>query len=399
MKTREAQADIDMLIGNASQSNVLSEIHKYWITRRILWNIIRVARNETGSYRAAVNTLNKIRKRFRHQIGVSMYPKIVEINHRYFWRLATPGYPSKALDQSHLNEISRIQQDGKPRSINLVILSVTCKCPLRCQHCYEWKRLNRRETLSIGDLHEIVEAYQDYGTSVFFFGGGEPMLRLNDLCEVVRQAKPTSDFWMYTSGYRLGRQEAGKLKEAGLTGVIVSIDHHEREKHDLFRGMDGIYDQATAAIAHCHNVKLGTAMAVCITRDFISESNIRKYMDLAKVLGVDFVQLLEPKPAGRFQGQEVSLGKEELALAERLTTEYNTSGKYHDYPIVLYPESMVRKIGCLSGERMIFINSAGMIQQCPFCDHTIGHVLDIPPEEAHSRMCSMKCQDYEKAIL
>jgi MoaA/NifB/PqqE/SkfB family radical SAM enzyme len=370
-----------------------------WIRACIIGQLFNTARRELGSIKNALDALQILKAKYRTFFKTPMYHKLAKIDGRYFWRLSAPGYPSRALRNAQAAEIQKIHSPGVHQTLRLLMLSVTSKCPLNCSHCYEWNNLNKSEVFTRSDLMQIVKKYQDHDTSIFFLGGGEPMLRLNDICHLIQHAQKTSEFWMYTSGFHLREEQAKQLKESGLTGIIVSLDHHSQNKHDRFRGYSGAYDNAIHAILASHSVGLGTALAVCTTNEFTTEKNIQSYMELSKKLGVHFVQFLEPKAAGRFSGKEVLLNKEKQELLERCTAQYNRDSKFREYPIINYPESVIRKIGCLSGDRMIYVNSAGQIQQCPFCDTTLGNVLDYSVDEVLSDMRKMPCADYAKSKM
>jgi MoaA/NifB/PqqE/SkfB family radical SAM enzyme len=378
---------------------IAQPILKFWIRMRIIYQLFLTARKELGSIKKALDVLQVLRAKYRTLFKAPMYHKITKIDGRYFWRIAAPGYPSQALKNAQASEIQRIHSPGKQPPLRLLMLSVTSKCPLHCQHCYEWNNLNQREALSKEDLMQVVKSYQQHGTSIFFLGGGEPMLRLDDICHLIKHAKSTSEFWIYTSGFHLGKEQALQLKQAGLTGIIVSLDDYRPNKHDAFRGFSGAFENAIYAVYACHEARLGTALALCATTTFVTEHNIQKYMALAKTLGVHFVQFLEPKAAGRFSGKEVLLSKAKQQLLEKWTHAYNHNSTYRDYPIINYPESVTRKIGCISGDRMIYVNSAGQIQQCPFCDSTLGNVLDYSVDEVLAEMRRMPCADYAKSKL
>ena len=99
-------------------------------------------------------------------------------------------------------------------TLNMVFLAITKKCPLACEHCFEWEALNQKRKLTLPDLHALVRTFQDQGDTQIFFSGGEPMLRVHDLLEVLPAARPGTDFWVITSGFNFTRQNAEKLKHA-----------------------------------------------------------------------------------------------------------------------------------------------------------------------------------------
>ncbi|MDV7393444.1 radical SAM protein, partial [Arthrospira platensis SPKY1] len=191
------------------------------------------------------------------------------------------GAPSAAARKVRLQEVRRVLCPDKPVGLRTLMLAITKKCPLACEHCFEGDYVQGEEVLSWDDLHEIVSQYQDAGTPVIWLSGGEPMARYRDLRYLLQQARAGTDFWVVTSGYRLNEPAARALKSDGLTGVIVSLDHHDPEAHNRFRGSDRAFDWAVRACVSARKAGLVTALSLCATRGFVSEANFRLYMDLA----------------------------------------------------------------------------------------------------------------------
>ncbi len=151
------------------------------------------------------------------------------------------------------------------------------------------------------------------------------MLKINEVCQILNAAKPGTDFWMVSSGLGLNLDRANRLKKAGLTGVIISLDHYEATAHDHFRGFEGAYEHAIQAVIHANKAHLVTAVSLCATRQFIHEGSFTAYMELAKKLGVSFVQLLEPKASGKYEGLNVELDAAEIKRLETWYLQYNDS--------------------------------------------------------------------------
>ncbi len=115
------------------------------------------------------------------------------------------------------------------------------------------------------------------------------MLRVHDLLEVLPAARPGTDFWVITSGFNFTRPNAEKLKQAGLTGVSISLDHYLPEHHNAFRGSDRAFDNAVQAATHAREVGLVVNLAVCVTREFTTARNLLRYAALARQLGASFI--------------------------------------------------------------------------------------------------------------
>ena len=226
------------------------------------------------------------------------------------------------------------------------------------------------------------------------------MLRVNDIYQVLLAARPGTDFWIITSGLGLNRERAAQLKSAGLTGVMVSLDHFEEEGHDGFRGVKGTYAKAIQAVMHANKAGLVTTLALCATRSFTTEANLTAYMNLAKDLGVSFVQLIEPKATGRYAGKDVLLKKAQTELLEELYLMYNSSKSLKDYPILNYLGYHQRKVGCFGGgNRYFYIDTDGDAHLCPFCENKVAHALEFSVDDMLDLLSRHACYDYSQSVI
>jgi MoaA/NifB/PqqE/SkfB family radical SAM enzyme len=242
--------------------------------------------------------------------------------------------------------------------------------------------MHQKEKLTQEELIRIVQQYQDYGTTQVQLGGGEPLLRIKDVYAILDHARPGTDFWITTSGWRFTKDQAITLKTKGLTGIMVSLDHHLPEPHDQFRGRTGAYQMAIQAALLAKEVGLVTGLSLCPTRAYTNEANLIAYLELARQLGVTFVQFFEPKPSGRYQGQDVLLSDAQLALLDRFYFQYNQDSRYRDYPIINYIGYHQRKLGCFgSGDYYLYVDTDGDVHNCPLCETKVCHALAFPVED------------------
>jgi MoaA/NifB/PqqE/SkfB family radical SAM enzyme len=305
----------------------------------------------------------------KHKIAGHRLYRIVKANGRYYWNMHLPGFPSGALTTHVLGEMNRILPvRSRNNRLSVLFLGITKKCPLQCLHCYEWEALNQKETLSPEDLKKIIRKFQEAGVSHIQLGGGEPMTRFEEMVDLIKDIKPGADIWISTCGFNLSEEKALILKHAGLSGVAISVDHSEPSLHNAFRGNPKAFDWAINATENCRKAGLITCWSVCATREFISRDNLIQYALAAKRNGVNYIQLFEPMPAGRYSGKEVALDPAQIKILEDFYIEMNTSPTYRDFPLVVYLGVYQRRIGCLgSGNRYVYVDTDGNIQSCPFC--------------------------------
>ena len=254
-------------------------------------------------------------EKFKEQFTIeSTFYKYVKFNNRIYVNCNIPGLPFPNFFE-RLSQLSDENQDDLKR-LGIVQIGFTKKCPLTCEHCYEGKTLNQPEALTLNEHKMVISKLQQLGVPMIQFGGGEPISRFNDLVKVLESANNSCDFWIYSSGYGLTLDKAKQLKKAGLTGVSISLDHFNESEHNAFRKNDKSYGKAVEAIKNAQEAGLLTAMTICTTRSFCTIENLDAYHQLAFQLNVPFVQLMEPRATGNYEGKDVALDLPRLDEAE-----------------------------------------------------------------------------------
>src|SRR5882724_5623146 len=106
----------------------------------------------------------------RNNVWAGDLKKIYKIDGKYYFNQYTPGWPSKAYD--HLIK-SELRRHASPLTVteklSFVFLAITRKCPMRCEHCFEWDNLNQKESFTKDDLFKVVDLYQKEGVLQFHF--------------------------------------------------------------------------------------------------------------------------------------------------------------------------------------------------------------------------------------
>ena len=322
-----------------------------------------------------VRYLFDLRKGF---LGNSKIKKIVRVQNEYYSSLFAPPINDKRFKTFIKSELHRFKKvKGKTNRFSHVFLAITTKCPLQCDHCYEWDRLNKKETLDEDKLKLIIEKLQKKGVSQIHFTGGEPLLKFDMILHLLKIAGNQTDFWLNTSGYQLTYKKAKKLKDSGLKGIFISLDHHDKKEHNQFRNYKDSYFWATEAANNAVKSGLVVTLSVCVRKEFVNEENLMKYMVLAKTLGVSFVQFLEPKAVGHYKTSDVALKNDQIVMLESFFEKYNFSDDFLDFPLICYHDYYHRRIGCLNNkDRGLYIDSNGGINPCPFCHTNTGNILE-----------------------
>ncbi|MDW3651443.1 MAG: radical SAM protein [Bacteroidia bacterium] len=368
---------------------------------KVVQTFLKRSFQAVGSPLKVYKALKELNKRGAIANDYPAFQKVAKVDGRYYWRMGNPGYPSKAFQRVFDNELNRVAPFKKSSGLRTIVLAITKKCPLACEHCFEWNNLNKKETLSLSDLIKIVSDYQEHGNTQFLLSGGEPMVRVKDLYKLLEAVDTeASDFWIYSSGFGFTREHAFGLKERGLRGVLWSLDHHEEEKHDSFRGYPGAFQAVMDSIGYAKEAGLVPGFSVCVRPEYIEPEDIEQLMELARQLGMVFIRILEARPTGRYQGKAVSLSEEQIEQLKKLYFRYNTDPEYWDYPILDWLDHQQRLAGCYGGgNRYLYIDTDGAIHACPFCSRKAANTLKQSPEEVIEALESNSCSLFGKSLI
>lgn len=376
------------------RQEIVQGIHEQWIRYRLRLHILLLALQGYRSLSKALKAVLQMR-RFTREVYGTAEVKLVRVGRQYFFSYYTPGYPSRAFDDYIRSELNRyIPLPQKTGALTNVLFAITRRCPLQCEHCFEWDHLGQEEAFTLEGLKEVIMHYQREGVMQFHLSGGEPLVRFSDLEALLSWADKRSEFWILTSGLNLTCENARRLKEAGATGVVVSLDHFDAGAHNAFRGSVHAHGWAVDAIRNAQEAGMVVAVSVCATRSFTTPENLLHYAEYVHALGVSFIQVLEPRAVGHYKGRKVALDRQQLGVLEDFFRTLNFDARYKAYPIVLYHGYYQRRVGCLAaGNRHLYIDSEGFVNACPFCQSRSYHVKDLI-SGGGAPAVAMCCPDY-----
>lgn len=135
-----------------------------------------------------------------------------------------------------------------PPSPPFLIFFVSSVCNLRCEHCFYWRNLNRRDDLS---LEEIFNLSNQLGRiENLNLSGGEPFLRkrLGEICRYFVQHNQVEQIYIPTNAYFPNRtvqalDEALREPTLKLLAVEISLDG-TADYHNRLRGSDHSFRKA-----------------------------------------------------------------------------------------------------------------------------------------------------------
>jgi len=367
---------------SGKKQHLVTGFRKEWIELLFRLTIITIAvKNYSNPWNWLAVPLALDKKR-RKNIGEHRLYKLAQVNDTFFWGLYTPGW----------NRTSLAFQNFISQEMNPIV-------PVKRENCYEWDNLNKKETLSSETLKTIVAKLQAEGVSQIHLSGGEPLLKMELIADILKNAKKETDFWILTSGFKLTDENAKKLKTSGIKGLMISLDHYLPEKHNAFRGFKDAYHWVETGVQNAIHNDLAVALSLCASRDFVTRENLMRYASLAKEMGVAFIQILEPRAVGHYKDSEVDLTETQLQILEDFYLEMNYDPKFKTFPLVSYHGYYQRKSGCYgAGNRSLYIDTDGDLNACPFCQKKSGNVLNDNLQEALLQLKNNGCQQFNQSL-
>lgn len=338
----------------------------------IWWNGAWMYRSATRSLRATRRMLSL----FSAASQGAIIEKAYFVKGRYYWDMWNPSWPSKAFRQYYNTQLMEYDPIDKDQAVlRRILVAITKKCPLQCEHCSEWDSLNQKDQLTLQQYEDYLDSFVDGGVAQVVYSGGEPLNRYSDLLSLIGRYSDRCDQWVYTSGYQLTEAKAKELASEGLNGVAISLDHHTAEAHNLFRGNVKSYDWVVRSIKNCMKAGLLVAINSCVTREYLSKGGISELIQWARDHGVPMINFIEPRAVGHYAGRDVEYNLDEKMHVE---SEVVRCSKAREQPIVLYPAMFRSGMPCGGGRSYLFIDYDGSLRPCPFCKGPIAKHEESP---------------------
>lgn len=130
---------------------------------------------------------------------------------------------------------------------HVISWNLTRLCNLKCAHCYieagPLKKGELKGELSTEECLRVVDGIAEVNpNALLILTGGEPLLR-KDVFQIARYASDRG-FWVVvgTNGVKIAHDLVGRMMEAGIKGVSLSLDALDAATHDRFRGVEGAWE-------------------------------------------------------------------------------------------------------------------------------------------------------------
>lgn len=161
--TEEAVATVQPVRESTPYSIISNKLHVGLVGLGMLLNVWALALRYIGNPVKAARAVRDLRALSAAYLGKTP-KKLVKVSGRYHYVMSGPSWPSLSFNRYILSELNRFQQFRAPKpSLRSVYFAITKKCPLNCEHCFEWDNLNKRETLTLADLSRLLGSFRSRG--------------------------------------------------------------------------------------------------------------------------------------------------------------------------------------------------------------------------------------------
>jgi MoaA/NifB/PqqE/SkfB family radical SAM enzyme len=296
-----------------------------------------------------------------------------------------PPFPSRAFDKRLSNYINTLDITETPSGI--VSISTTNCCPYACAFCSTNARRNTENDLDEELLKKTIRQVESLGVPMIILHGGEPMFRYDRFLRLVKHVSDETCLWMFTTGYGVDEEKARELKQNGLFGAWVSLDHFQPEVHSRLRGHPEAFENACRAVECFRKAGVYTCLSLVPTPDLREAPNFKKYYDLARDLGVAEIRVMEVKPSGREACRGVI---PHSPVLEKLQQDLFRDPAYRHHPPLSGLSTWLEKdraLGCQCRFEYLFVTSTGEVQPCEAAEISFGNIKDEDFLTIYGRAC------------
>lgn len=277
---------------------------------------------------------------------------------------------------------------------------ITRRCNLKCVHCRSSSEIEAKghPDFSFDEATRVLDDIASYANPVMVLSGGEPLLRKDVFDIATYGTQKGLRMCLATNGTLVTEEICGKIKDAGIKMVSLSLDGSTAAVHDNFRNQEGAFEGTLNAAALFK--KHGIPFLINSSFTKRNQEDIPKIYKLAKEIGATAWYMFMIVPTGR--GEDIM---DELVSMEDyedvLEWHYDMEREEDDilvrptcapsyYRIVLQKNkekgddfkrrslkfSTGGSKGCLAGQLICLIDVDGNVLPCSYFPKSAGSIRE-----------------------
>ncbi|MHB1013934.1 MAG: radical SAM protein [Desulfurivibrionaceae bacterium] len=277
---------------------------------------------------------------------------------------------------------------------------ITRRCNLNCVHCRSSSGLEAKghPDFSLAEARRVLDDIASYAKPVVVLSGGEPLLR-PDVFEIAQYGTGLGlRMCLATNGTLVTQEICGKIKEAGIKMVSLSLDGASAEVHDNFRNQPGAF----AGTLNAARLFRENSISFLINSSFTkrNQEEIPKIYHLAKELGATAWYMFMIVPTGRGEDimdeliapedyeklliwhYEMEKGEKDILVRPTCAPNYyrvvlqQAKEKGDDYERRSLQFSTGGSKGCLAGQLISLIDVDGNVLPCSYFPMAAGNIRE-----------------------
>ena len=249
-----------------------------------------------------------------------------------------------------------------------MLAELTHRCPLGCPYCSNPLALDpRTDELDTQTWARVFAEAAALGVLQVHLSGGEPGAR-RDLVEITAAAHDNGLYTnLITSAVGITTNTLGRLKEAGLDHVQISIQDSEPESADHIAGYKGAFARKRALAADVTALKIPLTVNVVVHRANIER--IGEMVELALALGASRVEIAHVQYYGWALKNRSALMPTAEQVARAVTVVEDLRRRHHGEIVIdaVVPDYYARfPKPCVGGwgRRSLNVTPAGRVLPC-----------------------------------
>ena len=281
------------------------------------------------------------------------------------------GFEAAFCGKKEINEMRVKHQCNIPW---LILMDPTSACNLHCTGCWAAEYGNRLN-LSFEDMDRIVTQGTELGIYLYFFTGGEPLVRKDD---IIRLCEKHDDcgFHAFTNGTLIDEKFCQEMKRVGNFSVAISLEGFD-EVNDLRRGK-GVFDKVMHAMDLMKQYGLIFGTSICYTSKNYKVVTSDEFLDMIIEKGARFSWYFHYMPVGNDASTELLLDPDQREYMYHRIREIRAmkGGK----PIFAFDFQNDGEYvgGCIAGGRnYCHINPNGDVEPCVFIHYSGANIKEV----------------------
>jgi len=177
-----------------------------------------------------------------------------------------------------------------------LLAELTYRCPLQCPYCSNPLELNRYNSeLETESWKRVLGEAAQLGVVQVHFSGGEPLLR-DDLEQLVAHARQQDLYChLITSGVQADEARLGRLRDAGLDALQVSLQDSRQPESDWLAGARS-FEIKRSAVQAARELGFPVTLNIVLHRHNLEQ--VEEMIELAEQWQVDKLELAHVQYAG-----------------------------------------------------------------------------------------------------